>query len=88
MGYYMLSEGATSWEVCQECGMTEDDIKAEREAGIKNKCWHIIMIDLCDDEDCEACNYDEDLWRLGLREKPEFDIHGDPLPDRYDPWSE
>lgn len=64
-----ITEGNT-WRICAECGATEEQMDAERASKTRGECWHTSTTDVCDWDECEACNYDPDLWRLGLRDKP------------------
>lgn len=70
MGQWLVNEGVETWSVCATCGASEGQIKAERDLGVQGECWHGSITDVCDDENCEACNNDPDLWALGLRDKP------------------
>lgn len=69
MGVY-ITEGNT-WRICAMCGATEEQMDAERASKTRGECSHWSTTDVCDWDECEACNNDPDLWRLGLREKPE-----------------
>jgi len=68
MGTY-ITEGNT-WRICVGCGATDEQREAERASGVRGECSHWSTTDVCDWDECEACNNDPDLWRLGLREKP------------------
>ena len=80
MGMVIVNDDTKWWKVCLSCGAEQGDWTEADE------CRHWSTTENCDDEDCEACNNDPDLWRAGVREAPfwwspemeddEFDQYG------------
>lgn len=67
MGLYQVKEGTQVWFICEDCGVTREQREAERASGIFSECAHLVFTEICDDEECEACNDDPALQALGLR---------------------
>jgi hypothetical protein len=80
MGTVFIDESVKVWRVCLDCGAVESNF------GDTSECLHSTTTEDCDNPDCEACNYDPDLWKVGHREKPLDAWAEDDEDDEDDDW--